>query len=68
MLDDYQISKDRDLPKNVWDFMREKGFLGMVIPQEYGECLACLPAWLPYVVGVSLDTYHPACLSSFPMF
>ena len=37
MLDDYQISQDRDLPKKAWDFMREKGFLGMVIPQEYGE-------------------------------
>lgn len=37
MLDDYQISKDRDLPKEAWDYMREKGFLGMVIPQEYGE-------------------------------
>ncbi|CAM9317431.1 unnamed protein product [Ectocarpus sp. 6 AP-2014] len=36
MLDDYQISKDRDLPKEAWDYMREKGFLGMVIPQEYG--------------------------------
>lgn len=37
MLDDYQISKDRDLPKEVWDYMREKGFLGMVIPQDFGE-------------------------------
>lgn len=37
MLDDYQISQDRDLPKPVWDFMREKGFLGMVIPEEYGQ-------------------------------
>lgn len=37
MLDDYQISKDRDLPKEAWDYMREKGFLGMVIPEEYGE-------------------------------
>lgn len=37
MLDDYQISQDRDLPKQVWDYMREKGFLGMVIPQEFGE-------------------------------
>ncbi|CAN0150138.1 unnamed protein product, partial [Hapterophycus canaliculatus] len=36
MLDDYQISKDRDLPKEAWDYMREKGFLGMVIPEEYG--------------------------------
>lgn len=37
MLDDYQISLDRDLPKPCWDFMRKKGFLGMMIPREYGE-------------------------------
>ncbi|CAN0240908.1 unnamed protein product, partial [Discosporangium mesarthrocarpum] len=36
MLDDYQIANDRDLPKPVWDYIREKGFLGMVIPEEYG--------------------------------
>ncbi|CAM9656701.1 unnamed protein product [Ascophyllum nodosum] len=36
MLDDYKIYKDRDLPKEVWDFIREKGFLGMVIPEKYG--------------------------------
>lgn len=67
MLDDYQISKDRDLPKNVWDFMREKGFLGMVIPQEYGERLACLPACLTLsdFVGPCLRTHHPVCFVNF---
>ncbi|KAF1330917.1 Acyl-coenzyme a dehydrogenase, partial [Globisporangium splendens] len=36
MLDDYTISKDQDLPLEVWKFIKEKGFLGMIIPKEYG--------------------------------
>jgi acyl-CoA dehydrogenase len=26
----------RDLPPHVWRFIRERGFLGMIIPKEYG--------------------------------
>ncbi|CAM9411921.1 unnamed protein product [Chrysoparadoxa australica] len=36
MVNDYDISRDRDLPKHVWDYIRQKGFLGMCIPKEYG--------------------------------
>lgn len=36
MLDDYQIVKDRDMPKKAWDFLRQNRFLGMIIPKKYG--------------------------------
>src|SRR6202451_309834 len=36
MLDDWQINQLRDLPPNVWDYMKAKGFFGMIIPKEYG--------------------------------
>jgi acyl-CoA dehydrogenase len=37
MVDDWKITwEDRDLPKEVWDFMREKRFFGMIIPKKYG--------------------------------
>ncbi len=36
MLDDWQIYQDQDLPKNVWKFIKDHGFLGMIIPKEYG--------------------------------
>lgn len=37
LLDDWQITHvDRDLPVNVWKFLRDKGFFGLVIPKEYG--------------------------------
>lgn len=36
MLDEWQISQAGDLPENVWNFVKEKGFFGLVIPKEYG--------------------------------
>ena len=36
LLDDSQISRDRDMPKQAWDFIKEKKFLGMIIPKQYG--------------------------------
>lgn len=37
MLDDWDITHNRaDLPPEVWQFIKEKGFLGMIIPKQYG--------------------------------
>ena len=36
MLDEWSIAQEQDLPKAAWDFIKQKGFLGMVIPEEYG--------------------------------
>ena len=37
MLDDWQIThEDYDLPEKVWQFIRENGFFGLVIPKEDG--------------------------------
>lgn len=36
MLDDFEIDEARDLPPEVWQFMREKKFFGMVIPKQHG--------------------------------
>ena len=37
MLDPWRITEElRDLPPEAWRFIREKGFLGLIIPQEYG--------------------------------
>jgi len=33
---DYQIQKNNDLPEEVWKFMREKKFFGMIIPKKFG--------------------------------
>ena len=33
---DYEVQHLRDLPENVWKFLRDKKFFGMIIPKEYG--------------------------------
>ncbi len=37
MLDDWQIvTQDKDMPKEVWDYLKQERFFGLVIPKEYG--------------------------------
>lgn len=37
MLDDFQITDDlHDLPPHVWQFIKDKGFFGMIIPKNFG--------------------------------
>lgn len=37
LIDDWQICHElKDLPNEVWQFMKEKGFFGLVIAPEYG--------------------------------
>ena len=37
MLNDWQITQqDYDLPPEVWQFIKDQGFFGMIIPKRYG--------------------------------
>ena len=37
MCDDWQITHElQDLPPHVWQYIKERGFLGMIIPRKYG--------------------------------
>ena len=36
MIDTYQVSQDGDLPREVWDYIKTEGFMGLEIPKEYG--------------------------------
>ena len=37
MLDDWEVTYERnDLPPHVWQFIKDRGFMGMIIPREYG--------------------------------
>ena len=37
MLDDWYITEElNDLPQDVWQFLKEKRFFGMIIPRKYG--------------------------------
>jgi len=37
MADDWEITHERhDLPPRLWQFLKDKGFFGMIIPKKYG--------------------------------
>ncbi len=37
MLNDWEITEElRDLPADVWQFIKDNGFFGMIIPKRYG--------------------------------
>jgi acyl-CoA dehydrogenase len=37
MCDDWEITHERlDLPPHAWQYAKDKGFLGMIIPKQYG--------------------------------
>jgi acyl-CoA dehydrogenase len=36
MTNDWQVLQNRDLPPEVWQYMKEKRFLGIIIPKIYG--------------------------------
>ena len=36
MIDDWKMWKTRVMPPQVFDYIKKKGFLGMIIPREYG--------------------------------
>ena len=35
-LDDWDIYQRRDLPPEIWDFIKRERFFGMIIPKEFG--------------------------------
>jgi acyl-CoA dehydrogenase len=36
MVSDWEIYRRKDLPPEVWDYLKKERFLGMMIPKEYG--------------------------------
>jgi acyl-CoA dehydrogenase len=36
MLHEWRVEQDRDLPPDVWQFIKEQRFFGMIIPQSFG--------------------------------
>jgi len=36
MIEDYQVTTNKDMPAEAWDYMRDNGFFAMKIPKEWG--------------------------------
>ena len=62
MLDDWRISRERDLSPEVWRFIKEQRFFGMIIPKRYGglEFSAAAHAAVAHQdVGAGAQHQHP---------
>lgn len=36
MIDHWEIYKKREIPQDIWDYIKKEKFLGMIVPKEYG--------------------------------
>jgi len=36
MINDWNITQQHDLPEEVWNYIKQEGFFGMIIPKKYG--------------------------------
>ncbi|WP_461480842.1 acyl-CoA dehydrogenase [Porticoccus sp.] len=36
LVDEWDIEQRQDLPPEAWDFLRQNGFFGLIIPEEFG--------------------------------
>jgi len=36
MVSEWQVNQGGDLPAEVWEFVKRQGFMGMIIPEEFG--------------------------------
>ena len=36
LIDEWEVQQRQDLPPEVWDFLRQRGFFGLIIPESFG--------------------------------
>ncbi len=36
LIDEWDVHQRQDLPPEVWDYLRQKGFFGLIIPESFG--------------------------------
>ena len=67
MLDDWQITQqDCDLPPEVWQFIKDNGFFGMIIPRQYGGLEFSALAHSTVVMKVASRSITAACTIMVP--
>ncbi|MBB3046700.1 acyl-CoA dehydrogenase [Litorivivens lipolytica] len=67
MLDDWRIThEDYDLPEDVWKFMGEHGFFGLVIPKAFGGKGFCQRAHSEIVIKISTRSVSAAVTVMVP--
>ena len=62
MVDDWEVWQKRDLPPEVWNYIKKEKFLGMIIPKEYGGLGFTALAHSEVIQTLSTRSI-PACIS-----
>ena len=67
MLDDWDITHNRtDLPPEVWQYIKDNGFLGMLIPKQYGGLEFSATAQMSVIVKLYGHSITAATTVSVP--
>ena len=66
MVDDWRIVQNRDLPEQIWDYLKRERFFGMIIPEKYGGLGFSAAAHSAVVVKVSSRSITTACTLMVP--
>lgn len=62
MTNDWEVSRNRDLPPEVWQYMKEQRFLGIIIPKKYGG-LEFTPSANSAIVAKLMSRCGPLAIS-----
>lgn len=67
MIDDWQIThNDLDLTPEAWSFLKDRGFMGLIVPKEYGGLGFSARAISEIVMKVSSRSITAACTLLVP--
>lgn len=67
MVNDWDITHNRtDMPKEVWSYIKDQGFLGMIIPKEYGGLGFSATAQMSVIVKLYSHSVSVATTVSVP--
>jgi len=63
---DWECTQKQDMPEHVWRYIKDKGFLGMIIPREYGGMGFSAYAHSQVVTKLSTRSSAPAVTVMVP--
>ncbi|MGH6946660.1 MAG: acyl-CoA dehydrogenase [Kiloniellales bacterium] len=66
IVDDWRITQERDLPREVWEFLKRERFFGMIIPEKYGGLGFSAVGHSAVVVKVASRSIPTACTLMVP--
>jgi acyl-CoA dehydrogenase len=67
MIDDWRTAEEiHDLPAEVWQFIRGKGFFGLIIPKEYGGLGFSVMAHSDVIMKIASRSYAAAVTVMVP--